>query len=244
MKRYYVSVTEHLNKVVSVAAESEEEAVKKTQKAYDNCDIVLDSDNFTGEVVQVEPDQEFYVDYEKDYGETYQHIDQSNEECSSLLTINQNIEIMKYYVSVTEMLNTVVRVEAESEKEAIDKAKYEYSDGVIELTREDNYSGEQFEIDDDQEYWREAEENGNTVLQHIDQPNGESNLPTNNQNIIDMKKIEVGMKVYCDIHSQSKEHIVTHDSEKRGFAGIDNEFWWPIDQCFPCDEVTLPKKRS
>lgn len=53
MKRYYVSVTEHLNKVVSVAAESEEEAVKKTQKAYDNCDIVLDSDNFTGEVVQV-----------------------------------------------------------------------------------------------------------------------------------------------------------------------------------------------
>lgn len=75
MKRYYVSVTEHLNKVVSVDAESEEEAVKKTQKAYDNCDIVLDSGNFTGEVVQVEPDQEFYVDYEKDYGETYQHID-------------------------------------------------------------------------------------------------------------------------------------------------------------------------
>lgn len=74
--------------------------------------------------------------------------------------------------------------------------------------------------------------------------NGESNLPTNNQNIIDMKKIEVGMRVYCDIHSQSKEHTVTHVSEKRGFAGIDNEFWWPIDQCFPCDEVTLPKKRS
>lgn len=75
---------------------------------------------------------------------------------------------MKYYVSVTEMLNTVVCVEAESEKEAIDKAEYEYSDGVIELTREDNYSGEQFEIDDDQEHWREVEENGNTVLQHID----------------------------------------------------------------------------
>lgn len=66
------------------------------------------------------------------------------------------------------MLNTVVCVEADSEKEAIDKAEYEYSDGVIKLTREDNYSGEQFEIDDDQEYWREAEENGNTVLLHID----------------------------------------------------------------------------
>lgn len=74
--------------------------------------------------------------------------------------------------------------------------------------------------------------------------NGESNLPTNNQNIIDMKKIEVGTRVYCDIHSQSNEHIVTHVSEERGFAGIDNEYWWPIDQCFPCDEVTLPKKRS
>lgn len=59
-----------------------------------------------------------------------------------------------------------------------------------------------------------------------------------------MKKIEVGMRVYCDIHSQSKEYIVTHVSEKRGFAGIDNEYWWPIDQCFPCDEVTLPEKRS
>lgn len=75
MKRYYVSVTETLNKVVSVDAESEEEATQKVQDAYDNCDIVLDSDNFAGEVVQVEPDQGFYVDYEKDYGETYQHID-------------------------------------------------------------------------------------------------------------------------------------------------------------------------
>lgn len=59
-----------------------------------------------------------------------------------------------------------------------------------------------------------------------------------------MKKIEVGMRVYCDIHSQSKEHIVTHVSEERGFAGIDNEYWWPIDKCFPCDEATLPEKRS
>lgn len=34
MKRYYVSVTEHLNKVVSVDAESENEAVQKVQDAY------------------------------------------------------------------------------------------------------------------------------------------------------------------------------------------------------------------
>ena len=59
-----------------------------------------------------------------------------------------------------------------------------------------------------------------------------------------MEKIKVGTRVYCDIHSQSKEHVVTHVSEERGFAVIDNEYWWPIDQCFPCDEVILPKKRS
>lgn len=39
------------------------------------CEIVLDSDDFIGEQVQVESDQQFYADYEKDYGETYQHID-------------------------------------------------------------------------------------------------------------------------------------------------------------------------
>lgn len=59
-----------------------------------------------------------------------------------------------------------------------------------------------------------------------------------------MSKIIVGMKVYCDIHSQSKEHIVTHLFEERGFAGIDDSFYWPIDQCFSCDEIELPKKRS
>ena len=75
MKRYYVSVTETLNKIVSVDAESEEEAVEKTQNAYDNCDIILESDDFVTEQLELCTDQEYYVDYEKDYGETYQHID-------------------------------------------------------------------------------------------------------------------------------------------------------------------------
>lgn len=86
----------------------------------------------------------------------------------SLLSINQNVEIMIYYVSVTETLNTVVCVEADSEKEAIDKAKFEYDEGVIELTREDNYSGEQIELDGDQEYWSDSEKNYGKFLQHID----------------------------------------------------------------------------
>ena len=75
MKRYYVSVTETLNKVVSVDAESEKEAVQKVQDAYNNSEIILDSDNICGETVESEDDQGFYIDYEKNYGETYQHID-------------------------------------------------------------------------------------------------------------------------------------------------------------------------
>lgn len=71
MKRYYVSVTEHLRKVVSVDAESENEAVQKVQDAYNNSDIILDSENFAGEVIEIEPDQQFYSDYD----DSYEHID-------------------------------------------------------------------------------------------------------------------------------------------------------------------------
>ena len=75
MKRYYVSVTETLNKVVSVDAESEADAIEQVETAYNDSVIVLDSNNYIGKKVEVEDDQQFYSDYEKDYGETYQHID-------------------------------------------------------------------------------------------------------------------------------------------------------------------------
>ena len=75
MKRYYVSVTETLNKVVSVDAESEEEAVDMVRNAYDDSVIILDSDDYCDKTVEIESDQQFYTDYEKEYGETYQHID-------------------------------------------------------------------------------------------------------------------------------------------------------------------------
>jgi hypothetical protein len=75
MKRYYVSVTETLNKVVSVDAESEEEAVDMVRNAYDDSVIILDSDDSCGKTVEIESDQQFYTDYEKEYGEIYQHID-------------------------------------------------------------------------------------------------------------------------------------------------------------------------
>lgn len=75
IKRYYVSVTETLNKVVSVDAESEADALEQVETAYNDSVIVLDSNNYIGKKVEVEDDQQFYADYEKDYGETYQHIE-------------------------------------------------------------------------------------------------------------------------------------------------------------------------
>lgn len=75
MKRYYVSVTETLNKVVSVDAESEKEAVQKVQDAYNNSDIILDSDNFAGEQIEIEDDQQYWEEAEKDGNTALQHID-------------------------------------------------------------------------------------------------------------------------------------------------------------------------
>lgn len=75
MKRYYVSVTETLNMVVSVDAESENEAVQKVQDAYDNSDIVLGSDYFAGEMINVEEDDQYYKHTDNEYDGFYQHID-------------------------------------------------------------------------------------------------------------------------------------------------------------------------
>ena len=75
MKRYYVSVTETLNKVVSVDADSEKEAVQKVQDAYDGCDIILDSENFSCERIELGDDQEYWREVEEDDYAALQHID-------------------------------------------------------------------------------------------------------------------------------------------------------------------------
>ena len=75
MKRYYVSVTETLNKVVSVDADSEKEAVQKVQDAYDGCDIILDSENFSCERIELGDDQEYWKEVEEDDSSALQHID-------------------------------------------------------------------------------------------------------------------------------------------------------------------------
>ena len=75
MKRYYISVTETLNKVVSVDADSEKEAVQKVQDAYDGCDIILDSENFSCERIELGDDQEYWREVEEDDSSALQHID-------------------------------------------------------------------------------------------------------------------------------------------------------------------------
>lgn len=76
MKRYYVSVTETLNKIVSVDAKSEKDALEQVQKAYNDSVIVLDSNNFVNEEIELDSNQEFYADNEKEQsGDVYQHID-------------------------------------------------------------------------------------------------------------------------------------------------------------------------
>ena len=77
MKRYYVSVTETLNKVVSVDAESEKEAVQKVQDAYDGCDIILDSENFSCERIELGDDQDYWREVEEDDSSALQHIDKA-----------------------------------------------------------------------------------------------------------------------------------------------------------------------
>ena len=75
MKRYYVSVTETLNKVVSVDAESKEEAKQKVQDAYDGCDIILDSENFSCERIELGDDQDYWREVEEDDSSALQNID-------------------------------------------------------------------------------------------------------------------------------------------------------------------------
>lgn len=49
MKKYLVKVTEVLQRTIVVDAKNEDEAEKIIKQSYQNCDIVLDSNDFQGE---------------------------------------------------------------------------------------------------------------------------------------------------------------------------------------------------
>ena len=56
MKTFYISVTETLNKIVEVQAESSEEALRKAEDAYDADEFELDYDDYVD--VEFEDDTE------------------------------------------------------------------------------------------------------------------------------------------------------------------------------------------
>ena len=56
MKTFYISVTETLNKIVEVQAESSEEALRKVEDAYDADEFELDYDDYVD--VEFEDDTE------------------------------------------------------------------------------------------------------------------------------------------------------------------------------------------
>lgn len=75
--KYYVSVTETLNRVVSVEADNESQAKDKVEAAYQCCELVLDSDDYVEDSAEitVENDQEYYRSVEEQGYSKYQHID-------------------------------------------------------------------------------------------------------------------------------------------------------------------------
>lgn len=73
---------------------------------------------------------------------------------------------MKYYVSITETLNKIVSVEANSVEEAVNKVTEKYHADEITLTSKD-YVGDYIEVDDEQDYYRTIDAMRH-IYEHVD----------------------------------------------------------------------------
>lgn len=73
---------------------------------------------------------------------------------------------MKYYVSITETLNKIVSVEANSVEEAENKVAEKYHADEITLTSKD-YVGDEIEVDDEQDYCRTIDAMRH-IYEHVD----------------------------------------------------------------------------
>ncbi len=72
--KYYVSVTETLNRVVSVEANSEKDAIKKANEAYDSGEIVLDYDDQVDLQIEMKIDQNSHRETVERFHTRYQEI--------------------------------------------------------------------------------------------------------------------------------------------------------------------------
>lgn len=73
---------------------------------------------------------------------------------------------MKYYVSITETLNKIVSVEANSVEDAVNKVTEKYRADEITLTSKD-YVGDEIEVDDEQDYCRTIDAMRH-IYEHVD----------------------------------------------------------------------------
>ena len=53
MSIYKVEITEYLQRIINVEANSEDETIKKVKKEYDLCNIVLDDSNIVGNKIEI-----------------------------------------------------------------------------------------------------------------------------------------------------------------------------------------------
>lgn len=74
MKRYYVSITETLNKIVSVEANSVEEAENKVTEKYHADEITLTSKDYIDGMVEVDDEQDYYRTIDA-MRHIYEHVD-------------------------------------------------------------------------------------------------------------------------------------------------------------------------
>lgn len=75
-------------------------------------------------------------------------------------------EIMKYYVSITETLNKIVSIEANSVEEAVNKVTEKYHADEITLTSKDYIDG-MVEVENEQDYYRTIDAMHH-IYEHVD----------------------------------------------------------------------------
>lgn len=88
MEKYEVEITEYLQRIIEVEAESPDDAVYRVEEDYDNCNIVLDSGDFTGKDIGIYNPNKFISKFDL----LMDRIKESNRECNkSIIDLVQSI---------------------------------------------------------------------------------------------------------------------------------------------------------
>ena len=103
MEKYEVEITEYLQRIIEVEAESPEDAVYKVEEDYDNCNIVLDSGDFTGKDIEIYNPNKFISKFDllmDKIDKFNRKHNESNSPADIIKSIsNQANELLAYYKS-------------------------------------------------------------------------------------------------------------------------------------------------